>query len=397
MATLKITLILLFLILWIKRKQDLGAGLLIGSFVLGILSAGFFDVLKFMFRSVYATDTIDLIVVMILIFYFIEIWSKTGGTASLCKNLNHVIKDSPVALVIPPAIIGLIPIMGGAMVSAPLVKDSFYAKNVSPAKQTFQNFWFRHIWEYAIPTYPGVIISAGILGVSYGKVFALNFPLTIFAIIIGSIVGLTGIKYRKPDLLNNDTSGIKGLLVAFLPLFVILVPALVFKVPLFLSLAISIILMALVNKISIPRLNGLFIKSFNFNIISVVVGIMAFKYVMEDTGVIVQMSREFISWKIPVLLLLFLLPFITGFITGITQAFVAISFPLLINYLSADNNLLTWAYVSGYMGVLLSPVHVCLVLTKEYFGASWKDVYKILIIPCLFMLAAAFFIIKIRG
>ncbi|MFH0806876.1 MAG: DUF401 family protein [Elusimicrobiota bacterium] len=151
------------------------------------------------------------------------------------------------------------------------------------------------------------------------------------------------------------------------------------------------------NQYRFLGLNGLFIKSFNFNIISVVVGIMAFKYVMEDTGVIVQMSREFISWKIPILLLLFLLPFITGFITGITQAFVAISFPLLINYLSADNNLLTWAYVSGYMGVLLSPVHVCLVLTKEYFGASWKDVYKILIIPCLFMLAAAFFIIKIRG
>ncbi|OGS24561.1 MAG: hypothetical protein A2297_05245 [Elusimicrobia bacterium RIFOXYB2_FULL_48_7] len=398
MATLKITCILVFLLVWIKAKKDLGLGLLIGSFALGVLTVRWHDALKYTAASFYSPETIDLLVTMLLIYYFIETWSATGSTAALTKNLNCVLKNSPIALILPPAIIGLIPIMGGAMISAPLVKDSIHTRNVSPAKQTFQNYWFRHLWEYTIPTYPGVVITAGLLGISYGSVFALNIPMTLSAIALGFLFGMMGMKPAEcPAGEPVERNGGRKLFIALMPLLLVLALALAFKVYLPAALSASLVYMAAAYKLRPLRLWEILKKSFNINIVSIVIGIMAFKAVMQKTGIVEVMSGEFVEWKIPMLLLLFLLPFVTGFITGITQAFVGISFPLLLNYLSADHNLMTWAYVSGFMGVMLSPIHVCLVLTKEYFKASWKDVYKILLLPCLLMLAAAFIIVKLRG
>jgi hypothetical protein len=39
------------------------------------------------------------------------------------------------------------------------------------------------------------------------------------------------------------------------------------------------------------------------------------------------------------------------------------------------------AYASGFCGVLLSPLHLCLVLTKDYFKAELRKVYGILLAP----------------
>ncbi|MCK7476438.1 MAG: DUF401 family protein [Candidatus Moduliflexus flocculans] len=81
---------------------------------------------------------------------------------------------------------------------------------------------------------------------------------------------------------------------------------------------------------------------------------------------------------------MFAAPFIIGLLTGVNQAFVAISFPLLVPIIgqgSPDMVLMTFAYVSGFCGILLSPAHLCLVLTADYFKAEMRDVYKILVWP----------------
>jgi hypothetical protein len=45
--------------------------------------------------------------------------------------------------------------------------------------------------------------------------------------------------------------------------------------------------------------------------------------------------------------------------------------------------------VSGFIGVLFSPLHVCLLLSNEYFKTSLDQVYRHLLVPCLTMLIAA--------
>ena len=59
------------------------------------------------------------------------------------------------------------------------------------------------------------------------------------------------------------------------------------------------------------------------------------------------------------------------------------------------------AYVSGMSGVMLSPLHLCLVLTTAYYGATLMKVYKYLIpivavvLTCAIIIFTAVIVFKI--
>ena len=53
------------------------------------------------------------------------------------------------------------------------------------------------------------------------------------------------------------------------------------------------------------------------------------------------------------------------------------AFPLIIS-VAGNTSLgaLAFAFASGFLGVLFSPVHICLILTREYFKADLWGIYK---------------------
>jgi hypothetical protein len=51
------------------------------------------------------------------------------------------------------------------------------------------------------------------------------------------------------------------------------------------------------------------------------------------------------------------------------------------------------AYVGGFSGVLLSPVHLCLLFTTEYFRADFKKVYRLLLLPVSLVVLVALVIL----
>jgi len=75
-----------------------------------------------------------------------------------------------------------------------------------------------------------------------------------------------------------------------------------------------------------------------------------------------------------------------GFLTGVNNAFIVIAYPILlplIQKLTAGDAthfvlISVYVYVIGFAGILLSPLHLCLVLTNEYFKSSLIKVYRYL-------------------
>jgi hypothetical protein len=85
---------------------------------------------------------------------------------------------------------------------------------------------------------------------------------------------------------------------------------------------------------------------------------------------------------------IFLAAFLTGLLSGMAAAFVGLSFPVLAGFLYyPDINLsnLFLAYFSGYLGMILSPTHFCLLLTAEHFKAELGGVYKAFLIPLILL------------
>jgi hypothetical protein len=95
------------------------------------------------------------------------------------------------------------------------------------------------------------------------------------------------------------------------------------------------------------------------------------------------------------------MPFFSGLITGIAIGFVGPSFPLIIPLFPTSNlfdylSYAALAYTFGYIGMMISPVHLCLLLTKDYFKASLLGSYRYLIMPSLTVMitAVAIFLIS---
>jgi len=87
------------------------------------------------------------------------------------------------------------------------------------------------------------------------------------------------------------------------------------------------------------------------------------------------------------------LPLLVGMVAGINVAFVGATFPLLLGLLQ---NLgltaqmipyLVVATFAGFTGVMISPIHICFVLTCNYFGADLGRTWRRLVAPCLCFLA----------
>ena len=124
------------------------------------------------------------------------------------------------------------------------------------------------------------------------------------------------------------------------------------------------------------------------------VGAMLLKTVVGSSGMVRDLAEELADLRVPMALVIFLLPFAAGMLTGMAVAFVTATFTLLAGVLATgagpDPAATVLAYASGYMGVMLSPVHICLVLTREYFGAKLGTVYLRLLPPAAVVLGVAF-------
>ena len=69
-------------------------------------------------------------------------------------------------------------------------------------------------------------------------------------------------------------------------------------------------------------------------------------------------------------------------------ALVALGYTLLAGFLyqpeTAPSYILL-AYLSGYLGMMLFPSHLCLILTNEYFHSDLRKVYRKLAIPVILL------------
>ncbi len=164
--------------------------------------------------------------------------------------------------------------------------------------------------------------------------------------------------------------------------------------PILPGLILAIFWVCRVNRTPLSRLYFCIINKGNFLMMFLVISIMVFKGMMTETGAVADIRNELLEFGIPVILMTVAMPFISGFILGIAVGFVGASFPLIIPLFPSSGMFdylayAAFAYTFGYMGMMLSPVHLCFLVTKDYFRASLAGTYKYLIRPALSVMIAA--------
>jgi len=385
MVLLKLLAVVVVFVVLVTRRANLGASILVSSVVLGLLfRMPALDITRCFTQGTLHPSTIDLVAVILLILLLGNLLGETGNLRNIAHALEQIVPDRRVTLVLPPAFIGLIPMPGGAMLSAPMVEEGGRRMNLTAEMKTFINYWFRHLWEYCWPLYPGLIIGAAILEVPITSMMAAQYPLTLVAVGAGVLLGILRLPREAPAIgrVLDPASGVRFLVRSTWPIVLVLILTLALRLPMVAALAATIAAVLVVSRIRWDRLRVLLVRSLSWRTALVLVAVMIFKRTLEVSGAVEAVPPAFEAAGVPPALLLILAPFAVGILTGVNQAYVGVSFPMLIPLMGGANpdlGLVMLAYVSGFVGVLLSPVHLCLLLTKNYFGAHYPKVYRHLI------------------
>ena len=137
------------------------------------------------FFSLINPKSICLSLIVCLILVLSQSMEAAGQMARLLDRFQGLVRAPAANLIVFPALIGLLPMPGGAIFSAPMVKTLGSQYRLSPTRLSYVNYWFRHIWEYWWPLYPGVLLTTTIAGMDLWYYVLFLFPLTPVALMAG--------------------------------------------------------------------------------------------------------------------------------------------------------------------------------------------------------------------
>jgi len=362
-------LISIAVVLILIRKVNIGVALFVGSAILAYLTFGF-EGFIIMLKALANPQTIEIVVIVILAFTLGYSMEYFGILKRVAGGLSNSFGAYSFLLI--PLLIGLLPMPGGALISAVMLGPLTKMYRISPEKATLLNYWFRHIWVTFWPLYPNVIIGAAVLNVDYFHFASATFPIGIFA----TLAGLTLTKGMERRLrISRD---ILESLANLYPIAILLVFSVLLKIDLLFSLVIAIAAVAVHKRAKLSDFANIFKKTIDKKIILLVFAVMVYKSVIETSGAAESLFAD-ISLEFPAPIAAFLLTLLVGFATGIEMSYSSIALPLLTSFtgsgvIVAENLMLVIA--AGYLGVMLSPMHLCYVLTAEYFGTEIGKTYK---------------------
>jgi integral membrane protein (TIGR00529 family) len=409
-AILRIALIFVLILFAIKRNWSLGNAFLAGSLGLGIVfGMEPLAIARSMGWALVDPKTLSLAVVVSLILVLSHTLEKSGQMARLLDGFKGLIQKPKVNLVIFPALIGLLPMPGGAIFSAPMVKNLGHGHRLSSAQLSYINYWFRHIWEYWWPLYPGILLTTALAGVDLWRLVLFTAPLTLIAVVAGywplrgSVAGPATSSSQKGVLpFLKELAPIAFVIVFGLScglLFSAVFPqgllSIAKETGLILALLIALFWVWQANRVAWAARWAIVKNPAVVKMIYMVAAILIFKGILEDSQAVDQVSREMLRWHIPLLPITMLLPFLVGGVAGITIAFVGTTFPILISLIDTLGHhalmlpYLMLALASGFAGVLVSPLHLCFLLSNEYFRTTLMPVYKLMRVPLLALLIGA--------
>ena len=306
------------------------------------------------------------------------------------------------SLVLIPAAIGLVPMPGGALFSAPLVGRTAQINSNSSEWKAAVNYWFRHILEYWWPLYPVVIVTLSIFTLQTWKFMLLQVPFTFVSLGAGYFFLLRHQAFSFTD--ETAEQNLPRIAQVLLPIGIIvsatlLLPGFFHKIlpdlnpaswkllSMLAGLLVSLIIIWLGRKSHSRKMFSDLASLKTANVFITLAGVMIFESLLNSSGLIPLAGRELSSGRVPIGLIIAFLPFLAGLVTGIAIGFAGTAFPIVVGFISAGEigmqpmAALVLAFSMGYAGMMLSPVHLCFLLTVDYFSASFIKVYKY-ILPC---------------
>ena len=322
-----------------------------------------------------------------------QLYKETRFINRLSESLSRIIKNPKAVLSVLPAVIGFLPVAGGALMSAPLVDSEAEKLKLKPEKKAYINLWFRHT---IFPVYPislVLIMTAALTGITVPAIIARQIPVVLVMIVIGYVIGFWKVsnpKNKETSTKESTNSSVKTFLIAFSPILATIIAAVGVELVGFdlsqqgfdvlIATIVGIIVLTVISKLNFQ----VFAKPFKswgiYGITLAAYGAFLLRNVMKAAGISAIFKTFVANGSLGILLLLTVIPALLGFLTGSPTGGISISVPILLDVLSSFSaKTAALLYMSVYMGYVIAPTHLCFAFTADYFKCSLGKVYKYVI------------------
>jgi hypothetical protein len=387
---------LCFLVVLLYKRVNLGITLNLTALIMAFLALSWQEIPNTIFRTTVDLLTVSVVLATFAIMWLSQLYKETGVMNRMSESLSRIIKNPKIVLSVLPAVIGFLPVAGGALMSAPLVDSEAEKLKLKPVKKAYVNLWFRHTIFPVYPLSQVLIVAALLAGTTVPTIILRQIPVVTVMVVVGYIIGFwktSNPKIEKNQQIGNErNSDLKKFLTAFSPIlisiFVVIVLSLVSfnlsKLGLDVLIATFVGLAALVV-ISKPS-RQIFTKPLKnwgiYGITFAAYGAFLLGSVIKETGISGMFGTLVANGSVDSTVLLIVIPAALGVLTASALGGVSISIPILGGIMTLNPAMASLIYLSAYLGYVVSPTHLCFAFTADYFKCSLGKIYKY-VIPSL--------------
>ena len=424
------------ILLLTKLRVPISAAVIVGAVAVSVLfgnSVG--RTTQVLLESLFRPDMLLLAMIIVAVIALTQVMRETGRLEEIVASLRLLLRRPAVSMAAVPAMIGLLPMPGGALFSAPLVASVAAGTDVEKGRLSAINFWFRHVWEYWWPLYPGVILAMSLAyeatrqapggGIGDLTFLIYQMPLSIPMILAGMVLFIGSHSDLHVTGPTPPRGTIGRLLRATAPIWLIILiyaagkagmalaqphtklaldEGAIAKFPILAGLAISLIWTVATSGLGGEKIIRLFTGKSIYKMVLVVMMVMVYKHAVESVQAGRLMGEELAALHVPTAVVVAVLPFIAGIVLGVAVGFVGASFPIILPLVLADPSLradvsayIALAYAFGHIGQMLSPIHICYIVSNDYFKTPGRPVYlRLLPVAMLTLIGATAYFLLLR-
>ena len=371
------------IVILIVARKSLPLALFCGAIILGISTLPLSIILD---RLIFTITDLSIIFLSLAM----GVIPMIGGTMKQSGQMDDLVNNLRIGrkglMAFSPALMGLLPMPGGALLSAPILEKG--GEGVPNDLKVAINDWFRHLFVMIYPLSSALIASAKMADLNVYTAMFYLMPTFAFAVFLGYIFFVRKV---HGTLVYSGTFSLKKLL---LPLCIILIaPCLdftikkIFLLPIIeIATLIGVTTAFILSLVLSPiRLNlktiAKTMKPWNFSLI--ILGMFVFLHIFKASNI----AHLIASIPLPAATLCVVAGFFLGVATGRVLLPASIIFPVYLT--TAPLSPVTFAiiYTSIFFGYVISPVHPCVCVSLEYFNVALKDFFRLLLLPTLIIFA----------
>ncbi|MGB9728080.1 MAG: DUF401 family protein [Nitrososphaeria archaeon] len=364
-------------ILLVVKHVNYGLALFLGAIVLGILfGIDLNGILSTILMTASDQITYELVLAVSLIPIFAQAMIETKLIDEIIDGLKAMLSQRAVLAIIP-SVFGLFPMMGGALISAPLIDGEAEKLKVDSEKRSLINLWFRHMWFFVSPLVTTLIVVCRITNMNIYDIIVIDIPAFIVYVVLGYFLLIKSIK--SYDVKKGEDNFFYRFLRGIVPV-ALTVTSNILGLHLILSLLLGISSAILLGKIKPSNAVSVVKKGFRWPLVASVLGALYFRNIIRYMHVDSFIVENAISFGFPTIAFFSLIPLIFGFITAEPQTSAIMSASLVTGafekFIPAQVALL---YMSSFLAYFTSPLHLCLILTVGFFKSKIREVFRWLV------------------